>query len=122
MQYNKHMPPGHALVREFYANMVDRKETRYYVKGKWVSFHRNDINQLLKLKKLSNETRFKTVKKNPNYQKIVKALTARKREWKGNKKNPHESIAKGSLTKEAKVWFYFLSSVLMPSKQVNTMR
>ena len=38
------------------------------------------------------------------------------------KKIPHESISKGSLTEEAKVWFYFVSSVLFPSKQLNTRR
>ena len=38
------------------------------------------------------------------------------------KKNPNVSIARGYLTKEAKAWFYFLNSVLMPSKHVCTMR
>ena len=37
------------LVRELYPNMVGRKETQYYVRGKWVSFHRDKINQQLKL-------------------------------------------------------------------------
>ena len=33
-----------------------------------------------------------------------------------------ESISRGSLTEEAKVWFYFLSSVLMPSKHLRIVR
>ena len=37
-------------------------------------------------------------------------------------KNPHESIARGSLTGEAKLWFYFVSSVLLPSKHLNKVR
>ena len=45
-----------------------------------------------------------------------------KREWKGTKKNPFDSISKGSLTKEAEVWFYFLSQVLMPPKHLSTLR
>ena len=102
--------------------MVDRKETQCYVRGRWVSFHRNDINQLLNLGKLSDGTKFKKFKKNPDYQKIVKALTVGKWEWKGNKKTPYESIARGSLTEEAKVWFYFFSLVLMPSEHVSTVR
>ena len=40
----------------------------------------------------------------------------------GNKKTPYDSIIRGSLTEEAKVWLYFLSSVLMPSKHLSTMR
>ena len=36
------------------------------------------------------------------------------------KKTLFESIARGFLTKEAKVWFYFVSSVLLPSKHLST--
>ena len=81
-----------------------------------------DNNQVLKLGKFSDGTKFKELMKNLDYQKIVKTLIDGKGKWKSNKKNPHESIAKGSLTKEAKVWFYFLSSTLMPRKHVNTVR
>ena len=35
-------------------------------------------------------------------------------------KNPFKSIARGSLTEEAKVWFYFLASNLLPSKHLST--
>ena len=45
-----------------------------------------------------------------------------KGEWNSTKKNPFESIARGSLTKEAKMWFYFLASVLLPSKHLRTVR
>ena len=37
-------------------------------------------------------------------------------------KNPHESIAKGSLIEQAKVWFCFLSSFILPSKHLSTVR
>ena len=35
-------------------------------------------------------------------------------------KNPHESITRGSLTKQAKVWFYFFCSFILPSKHLST--
>ena len=38
------------------------------------------------------------------------------------KKNPHESINRGSLTEEAKVWFYFIASVIIPIKHQSTIR
>ena len=38
------------------------------------------------------------------------------------KEDPHESIAQGSLTEEAKVWFYFIGLVLLPSKHLSTIR
>ena len=37
-------------------------------------------------------------------------------------KNPHESIARGALTEPTKVWFYFLCSVLLPAKNLCTVR
>ena len=67
-------------------------------------------------------SKFKKQLKEPKHQKIVDLLTARKGKWKGTKKTPFTSIAKGDLTEEAKVWFYFISSVLMPSKHLSTVR
>ena len=32
-----------ALVREFYSNIVERKEKTFYVRGKWISFNKNEI-------------------------------------------------------------------------------
>ena len=41
----QHLPYGFvALVREFYKNLVERKETQCFVKEKWVSFHKKDTN------------------------------------------------------------------------------
>ena len=45
-----------------------------------------------------------------------------KGEWNLTKKNPFESIARGSLTEEAEVWFYFLNLVLLLSKDLSTIR
>ena len=65
---------------------------------------------------------FKKQLKEPEHQKIVDLLTSRKGEWKGTKKTPFRSIARGYLTEEAKLWFYFISSVLMPSKHLSIVR
>ena len=43
----EHLTAGRvAIVREFYANLRDRKETQCYVKGKWVSFDKHTINHM----------------------------------------------------------------------------
>ena len=68
-----------------------------------MSFDRHTINHLCKLGKISDGAEFKKLKDNPDYHKILDALTYGKGEWKGSKKNPHASIARGQLTKEAKV-------------------
>ena len=39
-----------------------------------------------------------------------------------NQENPHESIARGSLTEQAKVWFYFICLVILPTKQLSSVR
>ena len=67
-------------------------------------------------------SKFKKQLKELEHHKIVDLLTAGKGEWKGTKKTPFKSIARGDLTEEAKVWFYFISYVLMPSKHLSTMR
>ena len=67
-------------------------------------------------------SKFKKQLKKPEHQKIVDLLTNGKGKWKGTKKTPFKSIARGDLTEEAKVWFYFISFVHMPSKHLCTVR
>ena len=38
------------------------------------------------------------------------------------KKNPHHAIKRGALTEEAKVWFYFICSVIVPTKHLCSVR
>ena len=49
-------------------------------------------------------------------------MTYGKGKWNSTRKNPHESITRGSLIEKAKVWFYFICSVLLPSRHLNTVR
>ena len=56
-----------ALVREFYSNMVGRKEKICYVKGKWISFDREEIKKVLKLNELKDGSKFKKLKKDPGH-------------------------------------------------------
>ena len=88
---------------------MERKEKTCYGRGKWVSFDRDEINKFLKLSDLKDGSKFKRLKKYLNHKKILELLTAGKGEWKGTKKTPFDSIARASLTEEAKIWFYFLS-------------
>ena len=111
-----------ALVREFYSNLMGRNEKICYVRGKWISFDREKINKVLKLSVLKDGSIFKNLQKDPDNQKIIELLTARKAEWKGTKKNHFDSINRGSLIEEARVWFYFLNSILMLSKHLSIVR
>ena len=118
-----HKAPGFvALVKEFYVNMVGVKGKKVCVRGKWISFSRETIKETFNLKVRKDGSKFKKLLKEIKYQKIVDLLTCGKRKWRATRKTPHESIAKGSLIEEAKVWFYFISSVLLPSQHLSIVR
>ena len=93
-----------------------------YVRGQWISFSREEINQTFNLNERKNGSKFKRLVKEPNFQKIVDLLTNGKGKWNSTRKNPHESIARGSLIEEVKAWFYFVYLVLLPSKHLSTIR
>ena len=117
----KHKPPGFAaVVKDFYSNMIDMRDDSVYVRGVWVPIGHERINKVLQIKDPKNGSKFRRLLSEPNHDKIVDFLTAGKGKWSSAKKNPHESINRGSLTKEAKVWFYFIASVIIPTKHLST--
>ena len=108
---SEHKAPGFvALVKDFYANMVGVRGKTLCVRGKWISFSKEKINETFNLKEKKDGSKFKTLLKEPEYQKYVDLLTNGNGKWKAMRKTLHESITKESLTEEAKVWFYFVSS------------
>ena len=63
----EHESPGLvALVKEFYANMVGEKG-KVYVRGKWISFSIETINEMFNLKVRKNGSKFKKLLKEPEY-------------------------------------------------------
>ena len=119
----EHKAPGFsALAREFYANMVGMKEDSIYVRGVWVPFGHRRINEMFKLRELKHGSKYKKMVENPNYEKILNLLTAGKGKWEATKNNPHHAINRGALTEEAKVWFYFICSVVIPTKHLCLVR
>ena len=117
----KHKPPGFAaVVKEFYANMIDMKEDLLFVRGIWVPMGHERINEVLQIKDPKNGSKYKKLPRDPNHEKIVDFLTAGKEKWSSTTKNPHESINRGSLTEETKVWFYFIASIMIPTKHLST--
>ena len=63
-------------------------------------------------------SKFKKMVDNPNYDKILNLLTTGQGKWEATKKNPHYAIKRGSLIEEAKLWFYFICSVIIPTKHL----
>ena len=100
--------------------MVEREGKTVYVRGQWIDFSRKEINKLFNMGLQKDGSKFRKQLRETEHQKIVDLLTVGKGEWKGTKINPFRSIARGDLTEEAKVWFYFVSYVLRPSKHLST--
>ena len=120
---DEHKEPGcAALVKELFANLVEKEGKKVYVRGHWVDFSKEEKNKLFSLRVQKDGSKFKKQLKEPEHQKIVNLLTARKGEWKGIKKTPFKSIAIEDLTDEAKVRFYFIISVLMTLKHLSIVR
>ena len=77
---------------------------------------------MFKLNELKYGSKFKKLVENPDHEKIIDLLTAGHGKWEATRKNPHYAINRGSFTEEAKVWFYFLSSVILQTKHLYAMR
>ena len=116
------MPGFSALARDFYANMVGMRENSVYVRGVWVPFGHKRINEVLQLKELKHGLKFKKLVEDPDHGKLINLLTAGQGKWEETKKNPHHAINRGSLTGEAKVWLYFIASVIIPTKHLCSIR
>ena len=102
--------------------MVGMKDKTVYVRRRWINFSKDQIYQTYNLNERNNGSKFKKLMKELNFQKIVDLLTDGKGKWNATRKNPHESIARGALTKQTKVWFYFICSVILSSKHLSIIR
>ena len=67
------------VVKELYANMVGMKEKTVYVRGKWISFRSEKIDQTFNLNKRKNGSEFKKLVKELDFQKNVDLLSDGKR-------------------------------------------
>ena len=83
--------------------MIDMKEDAMYVREAWVPMGRERINEVLQIRDPKNGSKYKNLIREPNHEKIVDFLTVGKGKWNSTKKNPHESIPRGSMAEEAKV-------------------
>ena len=117
-----HQKSGYAaVVREFYSNLVGRKDSTVFVRGVWVPYGAKAINEAYRMARHKHGSKFKKLLENPNFKKIAKKLTDGKAQL-GQGEGGPKTLNRGSLTEEAKVWFYFLASVLVPTKHLSTVR
>ena len=79
------------------------------------------INQVYGIAGHKHGSKFKKLLENPDLKKIAEKLTDGKAQLRQEKGGP-KTLNRGSLTEEAKVWFYFIASVLVPTRHLSTVR
>ena len=110
-----------AVVKEFYSNLVGRKDNRVFVRGLRVPYGAKAINEAYGIAGHKHGSKFKKLLENPDFKKIAKKLTDGKAQL-GQGEGEPKTLNRGSHTEEAKVWFYFLASVLVPTRHLSTVR
>ena len=121
-KFCKHYKTGYAtIVKEFYSNLVGRKDNSIFVRGVWVPYGAEIINAIYGMEGQKHGAKYKRLADRPNREKIARMLTDGKVKW-GTGQGEKKIIHRGDMTEEAKVWFYFLASVLIPTKHVCTVR
>ena len=117
-----HQKSGYtAVVKDFYSNLVGRKDNMVFVRGVWVPYGAKAINEAYGMAGHKHGSKFKKLLENPDFEKIAKKLTDGRAQLRQEKGGP-KTLNRGSLTEEAKVWFYFLASVLVPTRHLSTVR
>ena len=111
-KFCKHQKSGYeAVVREFYSNLVGRKENSVFVRGVWVPYRDETINVKYGMEGQKHGSKYKKIANIPNREKIARRLTDGKVKW-GQGRGEKRIINRGDLTEDANVWFYILASVL----------
>ena len=102
-KFCKHQKSGYAtVVREFYSNLVGRKENSVFVRGVWVPYGAETINEMYGMKGQKHGSKYKKITDSPNREKIARRLTNGKVKW-GQGRGEKKIINRGDLTEEAKV-------------------
>ena len=81
-KFCKHYKTGYAaIVREFYSNLVGRKENFVFVRGVWVPYGVETINAIYRMEGQKHGSKYKRLADSPNKEKIARRLTNGKVKW-----------------------------------------
>ena len=121
-QLCEHPPLGVApVVCEFCTNLRYKIGLTVFVRGTWLPFDYNTINQVFGLNDEDSEE-FKALYREPDYEKILQEFTDGKSPWSRTTKQEIMFFPRIRLTKIAKAWFHLVSNKLIPSKHVFIVR
>ena len=55
------------MEKEFYTNMVGMKDKTVYVRNKWISYSKEEIDKTYNLNEMKNGSKFKKLVKEPDF-------------------------------------------------------
>ena len=74
-KFCKHQKSGYvAVVREFYSNLVGRKENSVFVRGVWVPYGAETINEMYGMEGQKHGSKYKKIADSPDREKIARKL------------------------------------------------
>ena len=114
-KFCKHQKSGYAaVVREFYSNLVRRKDNSVFVRGVWVPNGAETINETYGMEGQKHGSKYKKIANNPNREKIARKLTDGKVKW-GQGRGEKKIINRGDLKQRygfiSWLLFWFLPSM-----------
>ena len=81
-KFYKHKKSGYAaVVREFYSNLVGRKENSVFIRGVWVPYGAETINAMYGMEGQKHGSKYKKIVDMPNRENIARRLIDRKVKW-----------------------------------------
>ena len=106
-----------SVVREFYANVLDSRKDRVYVRGKWVPFTPATINEILELPRFdTNMDDYRHfLSSEIDYNAVRDRICLPGTQW-AMKNGIHQYLPKPAMLRIARAWMYFIAARLLPVK------
>ena len=107
-------------LENFTATLLGERRT-LFLSEEFGQYGAETINEMYGMEGQKHGSKYKKIADSPNREKIARKLTNGKVKW-GQGRGEKKIINRGDLIEEAKIWFYFLAFVLVPTKHVCTVR
>ena len=109
-----------SVVREFYANAYEHQGSVARVRGKAVAFDRTTLSRFYGLENIEYDEYSAYVDDHVDLNEIINTICKPSTQWKMSN-GEAISVKTSTLTKEAKIWHYFVGARFMPSSHLRDM-
>ena len=106
------------VVREFYADAYEHENCRAFVRGKQVAFDQATSNSYYSLPNIDDDECNTYFSEDLDWEEVMTALCKPRTQWKLSG-DEALSFPNSAMTRELKVWHYFIGAKLMPIMHVS---